>query len=395
MNRRVWIIFRKEVGDHLRDRRSLVSTITYALFGPLLMLGMIYLLGNMLNPDETTRQLKIPVQGKENAPMLISYLEQNNVIVTDAPANPREAVKNGEMEVVLIISPEYAEKFSEGKPAKVEVVLDTSRNTALVTIEEINTLLQQYQGQIAAMRLMARGVSPTITQVLNVERVDVATEQSRGFQILNMLPYFLILAIFVGGSPLIIDATAGERERASLEPLLINPVKRWEFVIGKMLASYPFVLGVLIITLVAMSVVFNEVPVEEIMGYRMSLSVGTLVYTFLICLPIMILASALQMIITTFAKTYKEAQTYVQWLPLIPALPGIGLAFIPIKPELWVMSIPTFGQQIIINQLVRGEPISMLNVIVSAAVTLALAGVVIWIAIRLYERENILFEKGK
>lgn len=395
MNRRVWIIFRKEVGDHLRDRRSLVSTITYALFGPLLMLGMIYLLGNMLNPDETTHQLKIPVQGKENAPMLISYLEQNNVIVTDAPANPREAVKNGEMEVVLIISPEYAEKFSEGKPAKVQVVLDTSRNTALVTIEEINTILEQYQGQIAAMRLMARGVSPTITQVLNVERVDVATEQSRGFQILNMLPYFLILAIFVGGSPLIIDATAGERERASLEPLLINPVKRWEFVIGKMLASYPFVLGVLIITLVAMSVVFNEVPVEEIMGYRMSLSVGTLVYTFLICLPIMILASALQMIITTFAKTYKEAQTYVQWLPLIPALPGIGLAFIPIKPELWVMSIPTFGQQIIINQLVRGEPISMLNVIVSAAVTLALAGVVIWIAIRLYERENILFEKGK
>jgi sodium transport system permease protein len=232
-----------------------------------------------------------------------------------------------------------------------------------------------------------------LIQVLDVERVDVSTEQSRGFQFLNMLPYFLVLAIFVGGSPLIIDATAGERERGSLEPLLINPVKRWEFVVGKMAASYPYVIGVLLVTLIAMSIVFNEVPVEKIIGFRISLSPVTLFYTFLLCLPMMVLASALQMIITTFARTYKEAQTYVQWLPLIPALPGIGLAFIPIKPELWIMSIPTFGQQILINQMVRGEPVTLLNIAASTAVTLLLASVLIWAAIRLYSRENILFEK--
>ncbi|HEY9076120.1 MAG TPA: ABC transporter permease [Anaerolineaceae bacterium] len=393
MMRRIWVVFRKEVIDNLRDRRSQTSNILYALFGPLMMLAMIYLLGNLFNRDETQNPLVIPLQGGEHAPMLVRFLEQNNATIVRAPADPRAAVKNGDVELVLVIPKEYGEEFSEGRPARVQLVADPSRTSTMDTIERVENLLSAYQSQTAAMRLMARGISPALTRVLVVEQVDVSTEASRGLQFLNTLPYFLILSIFVGGSAVIIDATAGERERRSLEPLLINPVPRWEFVIAKMLASIPFVLAVLIITLAAMAVIFNVVPVEKMIGFRLGIDTASLIKIFILCLPMVLLASALQMIITTFARTYKEAQTYVQWLPLVPALPGIGLTFLTVKPELWIMLIPTFGQQVLINQFLRGEPVAAANVIVSSLVTLAVAGVLVAVAIRLYNRENILFRK--
>ena len=104
----------------------------------------------------------------------------------------------------------------------------------------------------------------------------------------------------------------------------------------------------------------------------------------------MLLAASLQIIIATFTRSFKEAQNYLSFLPLIPALPGMFLAFLPIKAELWTMLIPTFGQQLLINQLMRGEPVSALNVAVSALVTLAVALALIFAAARLYEREQVV-----
>ena len=126
----------------------------------------------------------------------------------------------------------------------------------------------------------------------------------------------------------------------------------------------------------------------------MSIDVGALGMILLICLPMVLLASAIQMIIATFARSFKEAQTYVGFLPLVPALPGIGLAFLPVKPALWTMLIPTFGQQILINQLMRGEGVSVVNVAVSVGVTLALAVALTAVAVRLFSREQVLFGKA-
>jgi sodium transport system permease protein len=189
----------------------------------------------------------------------------------------------------------------------------------------------------------------------------------------------------------VIDTTAGERERGSLEPLLINPVARWEFVIGKLAASWPFAILTLLINLLAFAVAFNAFPLEDYIGIQLSIDLVALGWIFIIALPMILLASALQMIIATFTRSFKEAQTYVAFLPLIPALPGIGLAFLPVKATLWTMMIPTFGQQLLINQLMRDEPVSLINAVVSALVTIFLSLGLIFIAIRLYQRERLLF----
>jgi len=391
---RISIVFLKEFTDNLRDRRALFSGALFSMLGPIIILGLIIILGQTIFRDQVVKPLELPVAGVENAPNLIAFLKQSNVVVLPAPADPQAAVRKGDVSAVLIIPATYGAAFTAGEPATVQVVLDTSRQSALADVQRLRSVLNRYSSQIGSLRLLARGLSPSINDALAIEQIDVATPQSQVLIFLSMLPYLLMFTIFNGGAGVIIDATAGERERNSLEPLLINPVARWELVVGKLLAALPFACFTLFASLTAFAVVFNVVPVEEFVGIRLSIDVGALAGIFIISLPMILLASALQMIIATFSRSFKEAQTYVNVLPLVPALPGMGLAFLPIKPDLWTMLIPTFGQQILINQFMRGEPISLLNVAISAAVTLVLAVVLVAVAILLYTGERVLFSRA-
>jgi sodium transport system permease protein len=388
---RILIVFNKEVIDNLRDRRSIFSALATTIIGPALLLLMIIIVGKTLLRDQTENKLQLQVIGAENAPTLIMFLEQRNVEIIPAPADPETAVRNGDSNIILVIPEGYGEDFTQGRPATVKVIMDSSRQSALSDIQRTSELLENYSGMIGSLRLITRSISPTVTDVLAIERVDVSTPQTQVLVFLNMMPYFIIMVVFVGGMYVIIDSTAGERERGSLEPLLINPVARREFVIGKLLASIPFAILSVFVTLAAFALSFNAFPLEEYIGYPMSINLKALVGIFFISLPMIFLASAIQMVITSFTRSFKEAQTYVGFLPLVPALPGIGLAFMPVKAKLWTMLIPTFGQQLLINQMMRGEPISTMNILVSTLVTTLAAIAVIFLAIRLYEQERLLF----
>jgi sodium transport system permease protein len=387
--KKILIIFQKELLDNLRDYRSWMTGFFWALFGPLLLGGMIMLLGNTFR-ERVEQPLILPVSGAEYAPNLIAYLEQQDIIIEPAPADPEAAVIAGDINVALIIPAEYSEDFSTGKTARVQLVLDNTRQSAAADINRAYDALESYSNYIGLLRLSLRGVSPEVMRVVQIEEIDTSTPQSQALIFLSMLPYFIIFAIFNGASPVIIDATAGERERGSLEPLLINPISRGLVAIGKMISAMPFAILNLIITLVGFGAIFRVLPVEDLLGIQIGLDVGTLIAIFLICLPIVFLACAIQTLIASFTKTTKEAGTYLPFVGLIPSLPGLALAFLPVKPDLWTMLIPTFGQQILINQFLRFEPISVTNIVVSSALTLLLSTVITWIAIKLYQGERII-----
>jgi sodium transport system permease protein len=140
--------------------------------------------------------------------------------------------------------------------------------------------------------------------------------------------------------------------------------------------------------------VFNILPVADYLGVQLELNAVTLMLILLVCLPIVFLASAIQMLVASFTRSTKEAGTYLPFIALIPSLPGLALAFFPVKPDLWTMLIPTFGQQILINQFMRLEPISISDAVVSALVTLAVSVGLTLLAIRLYSREQIVIIKN-
>lgn len=390
--KKIFVVFQKEMLDNLRDYRSWTTGLFWALFGPLLLGGMIMLLGNTIR-DRVESSLVLPVAGAENAPSLIAFLEQQDVIIQPAPADPEAAVIAGDINVALVIPPEYGEDFSAGKTASVQLVFDSTRQSAAADIRRAQNLLEGYGNYIGMLRLSLRGVSPEVIRAVQVETVDTATPQSQALTFLSMLPYFIIFAIFNGASPVITDATAGERERGSLEPLLINPLPRGWIAVGKMLSAMPFAILNLIITLAGFAAIFRFLPIEEMLGVQIGFDVGALMAIFLICLPIVFLACAIQTLIASFTKTTKEAGTYLPFISLIPSLPGLALAFLPVKPDLWTMLIPTFGQQILINQFLRAEPILAMNILISTVLTILLSVVITFIAIKFYEGERIILGK--
>ncbi len=389
MARGTGVVFRKEVVDNLRDRRSVSSALFLPLLGPVLMVALLAALGRTAS-ERAEAPLELPIAGAGNAAVLVEFLEQQGVRPQDPPPDPAAAVKAGDVDLVLEIPDGWDEAFAAGRPATVRLIVDESRQTAGVNVGRTESLLAAFDATYGQLRLLARGVDPSITQPLAVETVSVATEQSRAAMLLAMAPYFIIFSIFIGGMYLAIDATAGERERGSLEPLLIAPLRRSALVLGKYWAVLLFTVVALIETLVAFAVVLNLAPLEAYLGIRVRVDPLALVGVFVLALPITFLAGALQMVIATFTRSFKEAQTYLSLLPLVPALPGAFLAFVPVKAQMWHMLIPTFGQQLLINRLFRGEAVAADQAIVTSLATLALSAALVALAVALYRRECML-----
>jgi sodium transport system permease protein len=138
---------------------------------------------------------------------------------------------------------------------------------------------------------------------------------------------------------------------------------------------------------------FNLVPIEQYLGIPMSLNMGTLWNIFWLCVPMLLLASALQMVVAAFTRSFKEAQTYLSFMPLVAGLPSMFAGFLSVKSSFETMLIPTFGQALLINQLLRGEVVVESNVIISTVATLVAAVLCTLLAVRLYQREQVLFGK--
>ena len=187
-----------------------------------------------------------------------------------------------------------------------------------------------------------------------------------------------------------IDTTAGERERGSMEPLLTNPIGRGQLMLGKLGAALLFTLAALVFQLAAFKVMF-ELVMGEKYGLAFNPSVASFVAMLGILLPLVVAAVALQVIVATVSRSYKETQTYLGLLPLIPSLPGMMLVFVPLKAHAWMMSIPTFGQILLIGAMIRGEPVDPVHLAISVISTSLLALLLLWGAARLYERDQLLF----
>lgn len=203
--KKIFVIFQKEILDNMRDYRSWMTGFFWAMFGPLLLGGMIMLLGRTIR-ENVEQPLILPVAGAENAPSLIAFLEQSNIVIGSAPADPEAAVIAGDINVALIIPSEYSEDFSSGSTATVRLVFDSTRQSANPDIARARNALENYSEYLGVLRLSLRGVSPEVLRAVQIEELDTATPQSQALIFVSMLPYFIIFAIFNGASPVIVDA---------------------------------------------------------------------------------------------------------------------------------------------------------------------------------------------
>lgn len=384
----VLTVFTKEVRENARDRRTLASALLYGpLLGPVLFAVLISFV-LMQQREKMDKPLELSIAGAEHAPNLVNWLEQQGVVVLPPPEDPEAAVRGQSKDVVLRISAQYAEHWREGKPAPLDLLYDASRAHTMPTIERARGLLQQYGSTVAALRLQVRGIAPQLIAPVAVVDRDLSTPQSRTGMLMAMLPYFLILSAFVGGMYLAIDTTSGERERQSLEPLLITPVSRAEIMLGKMLATSTYAAASLLICVLAFVVSLGQIP-ADVAGFSLQLPPATALLILLTVLPVALLAASTQTVVAAMAKSFREAQTYLQFLILLPAVPSLVLVIHPMKPQLWMQLMPLFGQSVLIGELVRGESVSPLLVAASGLSTVLLAAFFALLAVRLYHGERL------
>lgn len=382
------IVFLKEVRENLRDRRTMINTLfTGPLMAPLIfVLSINTVVTHEL--DKAERPLTLPVIGAEYAPNLIEALRQQRVEIKPGPADAERAVREQDADVVLRIPAKYADDWNKGQPAQVEIVYDESQRDAGSSVNRVRGMLDHYGERSGALRLLARGLSPTVMRPLVVAERDQSTPQARSSLMFGMLPYFFILGAFIGGMALAIDTTAGERERQSLEPLLANPVPRGQILAGKLGATTAFATTTVMLSIIAFSIAGHFMPTERI-GMVLTIGMRFLVSTLFVMLPLAMLLASLQTMVAAYAKSYREAQTYLSLLMFVPVIPTLMLSIMPIKAKLWMYAVPLMGQQVAITRLLRGDVVASSALLLCFVCTAVAALLVYFVTSRIYNSEKL------
>ena len=388
------VVCRKEIRDNVRDRRTIFSTLAFGpIFAPLMFVVMIQIVVNQ-TISSVEQRLSVPIVGIDATGNLESFLAEQGIDadrdhdLTDLDS-AAEAVIQGTHAFVVVIEDTFAENLGGRLPARITVVFDRSDSRSADQVQRVQTQLRAWSETIGTLRLLARGVSPSVARPIIVDAYDISTPTGRSALVLGILTYFLLFAVLMGGMYLAIDTTAGERERKSLEPLLTTPVSRTSLLLGKVSATVVFMLASLALTLIGFSIATPYLPLDQL-GMSSGFNAKTAIYAFLLLAPFSVLGAFLLTLVASFTKSYKEAQTWLGLLLLVPTLPVAIATILNVEPSQALMWVPSMSQHLLITTLIRQEPIQPLMVIQSVASTLIYAGLISLVTIRLYKREALL-----
>jgi sodium transport system permease protein len=393
------VVLQKELRDALRDKRSLMSLFIFPVIGPLMI---FFLFNTILDSVEEAQDLVLPVVGVSHAPDLIDYLRQNGVTIEEVePAGTEvfseEQYKAVERSIaarshnfVLLVPNDFTQQVADNVPVNLELHYDSSRQNENAKVGRVQALLEGWGRETASLRLMARGISAGVMRPVNVARIDVAGEQARAQSILGMIPMFVLMAAFMSGVGIAVDATAGERERKSLEPLLVNPVSRSYLVVGKWLAATVFSVVGLVLVMSLNLFAMSRVPLEEL---GISFIVGTREITgmLLVAVPLGFFATALQIFIGLFARSFKDAQVYTGLMMLLPIVPFYYNLANDTGRQFWMNFVPLLGQNMLLTDVVSGRTPAMTDFVLAACSLALWAALFIALATHLIKRERLLF----
>ena len=384
----VLVVYLKELLDSVRDRRTLIMVLVASILsGPVILVLLAQWFTSL---EEKSQVMKVRIAGQERAPALVNFLQRSDVQIETAPPDYEKLVREGRLDAVIVVPRDFDERFASGDGAQLEIIYDDSRTDARGAYVATDRLLRAFNRETAMLRLMARGVSPDMVQPVKVNHLNTATPRQKGAMLLFLIPMFAIMAPFLGGMTLAIDSTAGERERGSLEPLLANPVPVANFVVGKWLAAWTYAAGVAMLTMggfVMTAALYSGQRLSALMtfgGLELALFMALIV-------PLAALTSALQVLICTYGRSYREAQTYVSYLStLVPFVPMVAMMS-GLKDATWQLLVPVLGQQMVFTKIVRGEALVLQDWMLPSAIALAIAVACVAMVSRLLGDERIVF----
>jgi sodium transport system permease protein len=384
---RVAAVARKEIVDTFRDRRSmLVILMTAVVAGPLLLLLVFNLVANQL---DKARELKLPVVGIEHAPALAAFFERQQATLSPAPPDFEQKIREGDIDVVLVIDPGFAEDVAAGRSGKVRLVYDRSRDRARASIDQAESLLRAYAGEWGRGRLLLRGVAPEVVSPLQIDVHDLATPQSSGSLVLSLLAYYGLFSALMGAMAAALDTTAGERERGSLEPLLTTPTSPIELATGKWLALCLLDALVVAVTLGGFYLTLRFGPLPSV-GIPFLFGFTQYAAFMAILLPLILLSSAILLYVGMRGRSVKEAQANISVLMFAASILPVVQMFMQRKDPDWLLSVPIAGQYSLLSRVLRGDMLHFAAWAEAFTVPTLLALAALLLTARLLSKESVL-----
>lgn len=371
----------REIG---RDRPALVSSLVYGLWGPLVM-GLAML---SLAPTPADERLEIGVVAPKTDDALVRHLTAHGVVVTPVAAAV-EAVRQRRVPVAVEFDGLYTRHMAASRPARLTLAFDGTWTRSARQASRARTLVAEYAQSLRDTRLVMRGVAPDAVQPLATRERDTSTVAERAAKPLATLPIFLLLSVFIGGMSLAADVMAGERERGTLESLLVYPVAHTALAGGKAIAVTAVALATMLLTIGVAAIVLRQPRVQAIdLPVGLSPAEGLAIAGTL--LPLALAAVALQLLVALRTGTMREAQTQLSYMMFIPMVPGFLLAFGTVDPTAWMRWTPVLGHHLIVAGLVSGEAPSSVDTAVLAGITLVVALLAYAATVRRLSDETVL-----
>ena len=369
--RSAWTVFRKELLDALRDRRTLMTVfISSVALGPLVLVLISTLVSSI---EQRAEARELTAVGLDAAPTLRNYLLRQTYTLRQAPNDYERQLKDSRLaDPVLVVPRDFEEELARGEAPVLEIVSSSANQRAQSGVGRLGRLLDGFNQEQGTLRLAVRGVAPAAVQSVQVEERDLANPASRAAQLTAMLPFFVLMAVLYGALNAALDTTAGERERGSLEPLLMNPAPRWALVAGKWGAVWA--IGMLIAVLSSFSFLPGQWLLRsETLAAMFQYGLGEAMAFLGLLLPLAGALSALLMAVAIRCRSFKEAQANATVIVLALSLLPMMALFSQEGERPWHLWVPALAQSTLMARVLKGEPISGLDMLVPALACALLA----------------------
>ena len=378
-------LLRKELLEAWRDRRALVMAVCFSLMFPAALAGGTIFMIKKQSEDVT----RVALLGAERAPLIEERLQSPDLEVSSLEAgSPRELLA-GDYDVVLQFSPDFAERYQAFRAPPLYIYVNSSDTSSGRAQRDIQERLGGLQQLVVTQRLAARGVAPRLLAPWRIETRDVSTPSSRGALILATVPGLLIMTLFVACLATAVDSSAGERERLSLEPLLLQPLAGWQIITAKTIAVAS--LGWLgsLLAIATLLLLMPVMPLAEL-GIQRATTVSGVIAMGLIMLPLALLVAVLQILLALRSQSFKDAQTQLSIFQIAPLVVLMALDIAQVKlADSWQL-VPLVGHQQWLKGLLVGGPVSPVWMLAGSLVTLGLVVAAVMVGARALRRESLL-----
>jgi sodium transport system permease protein len=388
----VFTVLKKEWRDTLRDMRSLRMIVLMPIYlvGVFVASSLFAIHMGKQSRATTHDPIQLSVSGVENLSPLVDWLKERGVAITSIDGDAYKKVEQNELGYALIIPKDAQQKFSTGESIELLLVFDATNTKVQGSLSFVRQQIWAWQGRIGSLRLMSRGIDPSISSPVFIRDINIASDQKMGFFVIATVPFFLLMACFLGSIGFSADMVSGERERRSLESLLITPAQSSLILIGKWLNSYILTLLVILVALGLLAIAFHFLPFKDI-GMKVDVVLADIACIFLVLFPVAILATSLQFLISIFARSFKDAQTYMGLMVFIPMVPLFYTLMNPSSYQDWFMWVPVLAHQIMIKNILLGELVTSLQLLQLASVSILLGALLLSFTAKQLRKPKIVY----